>query len=759
MIHIHELDGCAPAPLAHYLKALGILRLISEQADSDARGWWDGDHFRLGCRLSVGQLCEFFLRKYAPTPLLSPWNGASGFFKTWDEKKAQLRNSKNFDALNNIRKKTAPRWKPFRDALKSANVALEGLTRETDVSELTNKERANLLIVPRDDMGSVFPVVDKNMDKASIQREMQRNLNKFLFYRSAIIDVGADKPAYPSIWGSGGNDGAIDFTARQMENLLLVLDPSYAESEGMLISALTDRRMNALLRGSRGKVGQFIPGGAGGANSVNGFGSQNDTLLNPWDFVLMLEGAICFTSHVSRQTRLASSRAASPFCVNACGAAYASSSADDESARGEQWMPLWSQPLSYRELRQLLAEGRAQLGAKTASEPLDLARAVRRLGTVRGIKGFQRYGYIERNGQSNLAVPLGRFDVSDRPSEQLACIDDLDLWLHRLRREARGQSAPARLTGGEKQLTDALFAVTEHFGVPEFWQGVLFRLMEIEDTMSCGTGFAAGPVPRLRPEWVTASYDGTAEFRLALAFALQARGFRTDSGMPVDPIRRHWLPLDREQPWRFATSGTGGGTRLDVQPDVVIRGRRGIDDAIALLNRRLVEASHGELRHLPLKASPWASASIPDLTKLLDGNVNIDRTLRLARPLMALNRKAWVEERHISYEPPRTSDWPDDAWLAIRLSTLPWMLETRSGFKLDVGTDPAIIRRLATGDGASAVALALQRLRAAGVCSTVRVGAAPPDEARLWAAALAFPITQRTARQFLYRLDPNKERS
>ena len=48
MIHVHQLDGCAPAPLAHYLKALGILRLVAEQADRDARGWWDGDRFSAG---------------------------------------------------------------------------------------------------------------------------------------------------------------------------------------------------------------------------------------------------------------------------------------------------------------------------------------------------------------------------------------------------------------------------------------------------------------------------------------------------------------------------------------------------------------------------------------------------------------------------------------------------------------------------------------------------------------------------------------
>jgi hypothetical protein len=34
------LHGCTPEPLMSYLKALGILRLVAEQADPEARGAW-----------------------------------------------------------------------------------------------------------------------------------------------------------------------------------------------------------------------------------------------------------------------------------------------------------------------------------------------------------------------------------------------------------------------------------------------------------------------------------------------------------------------------------------------------------------------------------------------------------------------------------------------------------------------------------------------------------------------------------------------
>src|SRR5690606_31319426 len=74
-----NLKGCAPTPLAHYLKALGVLRLVAEQVDSTALGWWKDDSFWLRSKLDEAGLQEFFLRQYRPTPLVAPWNGGSGF--------------------------------------------------------------------------------------------------------------------------------------------------------------------------------------------------------------------------------------------------------------------------------------------------------------------------------------------------------------------------------------------------------------------------------------------------------------------------------------------------------------------------------------------------------------------------------------------------------------------------------------------------------------------------------------------------------
>ncbi|MBP7864680.1 MAG: type I-U CRISPR-associated protein Csx17 [Acidobacteria bacterium] len=757
MMHIHDLNGCAPVPLAHYLKALGILRLVSEQGDEQARGWWEGDRFRLATRLDCCELEAFFLKAYKPTPMVSPWNKGSGFFYT------------NDPGLTPIMSSDAPRFEPFREAITASKALLSAISSaddsvrrikaETKVKGMTKSQKEAIKSSP--DYKKRLSMAEKifNALKSDLIprcRLVWRGPHRKWLDAAMVLDSDGN-PGFPALLGTGGNDGRLDFTNNFMQRLNEIFDPSDKDGKARksadqwISSALWGRAIKGCQIGSA--VGQYLPGMAGGANSTTG--PSGDSLLNPADFILMMEGTVLFTAHATRRlATTASSRAAAPFAVSAQGAGYASAADADESFRGEQWMPLWSQPLTLGELRRLLAEGRAQLGGHTASsEPLDLARAIARMGTARGIGEFQRYGYIERNGQSNLAVPLGRFRVPEKVPPHLGCLDDLDRyrWLSRLRREARDQHAPARLRRAERVLGDALFALTQRPESPSEWQAVLLAMAGAEGVMAAGSGFNAGPVPPLRPEWVQASDDHSVEFRLALAFALQAAAFseREDRTWPIDGVRRHWLPLKGRQ---FAKTGTGAQARLETRPDVVLAGREGIDDALALVRRRLIEAAQKGQRRLPLSPAFRAYAHPADLARLLAGEVDLDRTLALARALMALDGSRWAAAP-CPPSGPRHLDYPDDAWLAIRLSLLPWPLE--DGRK--IGVDPAVFRRLESGDAATAFELARRRLHAAGIGATVRCAAVSPETARLWAAALAFPVTRRTAGSFVRRLDPNAQ--
>jgi len=72
-LYKHKLAGCVPDVLAHYLKAIGVFRLIAEQADPNVRGFWENDCWNLITTLSEDQLQKFFLEEYQPTPILAPW--------------------------------------------------------------------------------------------------------------------------------------------------------------------------------------------------------------------------------------------------------------------------------------------------------------------------------------------------------------------------------------------------------------------------------------------------------------------------------------------------------------------------------------------------------------------------------------------------------------------------------------------------------------------------------------------------------------
>jgi CRISPR-associated protein Csx17 len=114
-IQRHILKGCSPTPLANYLKALGILRLVDEQADTETRGWWEGERFCLLTKLSKEELEAFFLDKYAPTPLIAPWNGGSGFFPKDNRK-----------SINAIAASKAERFGDFRIAIDAGYESMSG---------------------------------------------------------------------------------------------------------------------------------------------------------------------------------------------------------------------------------------------------------------------------------------------------------------------------------------------------------------------------------------------------------------------------------------------------------------------------------------------------------------------------------------------------------------------------------------------------------------------------------------------------------
>ena len=412
MPHDLVLYGCAPEPLLHYLKALGILRLVAEQRDPQARSAWQGDTLRLTTSLTADELVDFFLHEYSPTPIVAPWNGGSGFYPQ-DKNQRVL--------LDTLCQATASRLAAYRATIVTAR-GLVGVRTEQP----------------------------KETDKLAMLRQARQIFSDTAVqWLDAAYVLGDTKPGYPPLLGSGGNDGRLDFTINFVARLLSVLPEAIqqktdaqwqqqpasrktparqarlqqqtgtqiAQSAAQLRAALFREGIATL---DKAAVGQFYPAGAGGVNATEG--TDGESFVNPWDFVLAIEGTVLLASATVRQlTAGARSWASFPFTTRNAVAGYGTASGN-EKMRAEMWLPLWSRAAGYAEVAHIFSEGRVQFSGtqrRIARTGFDFARAVAELGVDRGIEAFQRYGFLERNGQANLAAPLGRITVYARPQTSL----------------------------------------------------------------------------------------------------------------------------------------------------------------------------------------------------------------------------------------------------------------------------------------------------------------------------------------------------
>jgi CRISPR-associated protein Csx17 len=751
-------------------------------------------------KLSKAELEAFFLEKYQPTPLLSPWNKGCGFFKA------------NDSGLSPLEKSTAPRFERFRDGVVAARQllneigqadaairAIKARTKTTPKGFQSEDQRR--LLEKNETYRSVLQQLQEQRQKTDLAPEKRveaesdiatiksltqqaikpstkaeaealkastgykrllaalerrfKSLKATLipdcrrlwrgphaeWLSAAVVLDEKGNPVWPSLLGTGGNDGNLDFTNNFMQQLGTLFGVS-SEAGGpkpvareLLDNALWVDPANKLTSAA---VGQYQPGSAGGANSSTGFASGN--LVNPWEFVLMMEGSLLFTSRATRRLDPnALGRASAPFAVRPHAAGFATPGSE-KAQRGEQWMPLWKQPATLPDVTTLCGEARVQLNRRTADRPVDMARAISRLGVARGIDSFVRYGYLERNGQSTLAVPLGRVQVRYHPRAYL--IDDLAGWMDRVQRRSRDKNAPARLIHAERRLADAVFAALAHDYTPDRWQEILLAAADIESIQATGTAIEAQPIPSLRPEWFAAIDDNNAEVRLALALGSAAAGY-TREGRPFDPVRHHWLPLEHGAR-RFKTADK----QLVNDPRVVALGRDALRDLGGVVERRLIESGMKSQRRLELVAAAGCSARIDDLARFLTGSLDLHKLLGLARALMAIKWGEWARNHGPRIASPK--DVPEEGWLAVRLANLAWPLSPDK----DIAAEPRVVRLLMSGDATRAVEIVRARLQSAGIRSPLQAVVTDPASARLWAAALAFPIHRNTARDFAERLDP-----
>jgi len=734
------LHGCTPEPLMSYLKALGVLRLVSEQVDSSAKGFWRDEEFTIKSGLDSNDLLNFFISLYKPSPIFSPWNGDGGFLTD---------SGACYETIERLRKLSTDRLTLIHriiDNIRNTASLKELGSKRSEAKQLQSKY--NEKYKTRADKWKKKASDDEKEKYAELTKQIKSIKQSLIFllrneYPNESLDwldtclaINKDSIAMSPLLGSGGVDGRMEFSANYLANVIEILENQ--NSLAWLKKSLLGDGLPVLAKTS---IGQFAPGAIGGANATQGM--EGDSLVNPWDYVLMLEGIVLLAGAVSRKLGVnQGARAVFPFTVFSSAAGESSlGQKESRESRGEIWLPLWKHPTSVKEIQKIFSEGRAELCGQQCYSAVDFARAVAALGVDRGITSFARQGFLKRNGLAFIATPLGRFDVHARANTEL--LREIDTWLDRFRSACKiGQKgeAPARLTRALRIIDSAIFDYCR-YGGHSYFQAILIGLGQAErELMRDGQWSQKNRVPPLHgltPDWIEASWDCSSEFELALSLA----GMRGTG--KVGPLRSNFEPVYIGR----RNNGVEYGTWAEKDRAVVWNQANLSNNLAAVLARRMQDAAkHGNER-LPL----WSgySASLESLAAFLTGQTDDNHLEELLWGLMLVDH-AKPNDSRLKIDFPDSPPLPR-IYALLKPLFLPapivyqaehWRYVRQNEKGITIKPEPRILPLLRTGRIDDAVDIALHRLRSSGLQPMIARGEQGrlPIEGQSLAAALLFPV-------------------
>jgi CRISPR-associated protein Csx17 len=686
--HILELGGCTPEPLGNYLKGLGVFRLIAEQADPQARAWWKNGVLWLQSKWSREEVISFFLHGigegktpiYSPTPIFAPWGGRSAFLKDGGNSKAIAR-LKRLQAGES----TSPRFGPAREAIRAATELLGRLGITTKKSREKTKQR-------------IF---------AACRNEWSGSAFDWLAACVAIEEYAE----YGFLFGTGGNEGSANITNnywRFVEDAIgLPNSEPLPDSKELLAAALfaspkgpTQARPSAGETRSADKrldskeipAGQHFPASTSSENYGQDY--YGATAANAWDVVLMMEGGVLFAGATTKRlSQFGKGKAAFPFMLDMLCIGGMTDSLNDEAkqnqnpleakCQAEFWMPLWSVPSTFGDLRNLITEGRLQRpSGKPTEHTLHAKEAVAALGTARGLTAFHRVGLYRRRGDIYIATSLGYETGHSGDQRVIGLVDELagfsvevyrKLRLKDREDRAKARNLPERIVRARERYHQSLATLLDLTpGAAETAQSVASVLtavahIEWEVSLIKDREQLLNPCPALSQKAMPHE-GGNTEFRLARAIAgIAAWGESSEPNRPaVEAIRSNLLPVrHRGRAWKWDETSRGA---------VWSHGASLSANLTSVLRRRLIDAQRGKGDGLPL----WSRHGAPfsDLLAYWNGEVDESRLGELIHGLALINSGQWdqdrIDDRLSSEETPN-----------LRTSAV-WFLEDQPRITLDL---------------------------------------------------------------------------
>lgn len=361
--HILDLRGCTPEPLGNYLKGLGVFRLIGEQADPQARAWWkDGVLHVRQCKwtpsdkaTAESQCVDWLLQECRFTPFIAPWQKGTGYLPLGSR-------AAGGDALTELLKTdhlgATAFQEVFSDFADCVGVSLpDDPSQWLDAMKLTRTDRSNadLLRRVRNRLHSVPSL--KWLDAVGISASRSRD---------------ADAAWWFPILASGGGEASGQYIVNHQQRLKSALLDDQEQSRDRLEASLTGCSQPGTLEGNA-MGAMYYPSLMKVPNAGQDFLPNPQRRVNPWDFILLLEGCLVWSMAATRRKGVTSERASFPFyCRSSFGGSTTIGPKEVEGseksiAKGELWCPTWDTPTTLSEVQRIFGEGRIQVGDKVCA--------------------------------------------------------------------------------------------------------------------------------------------------------------------------------------------------------------------------------------------------------------------------------------------------------------------------------------------------------------------------------------------------------
>lgn len=722
--HVLELRGCTPEPLGNYLKGLGVFRLIAEQADPQARAWWKNgilhmlQHKWLDRTTADVELVCWLLKACRFTPLIAPWQKGTGWLPigkrdAGGDALAQLIASdaagashyrSAFESMASVcglklgpdSAKWVGEFRSRRKQLKETKEQAEKQRKNENATDDENRTaRAKIQEVECDPL---WRVTENDAD-AYLLRSLrnQSTASPVLKWLDAVgLSTSRSKtddvPRWFRILASGGGEASGQYIVNHQQRLKTVLLDDEEQSRRQLEASLfSENRAGALEIGVLSAM--YYPAYVKNWNSTQDFLPDGQRFVNPWDFILLLEGTLVWSLAATKRKGVAKERASFPFY---CRGSFGGSAtigpkevegAEQSIANGELWCPVWEGPTTLTEIERIFGEGRIQAGDRPATRSLDFALAMRGLGVDRGIRAFHRYTLLERSGSGRqttlLAVPSGNFVPENEPD--LLLVAKLRSFAEDVTNNlCANAQQPRRLLNARVAFEQAWYTATTQRTDPSAALLELVvtvgRLMTELGTNSTKPGSvklkqgentverAIMPIRSLDPSWHnrTAGAQDT-HYRLARAIAgIAAWGESSEPNRPaVEAIRSNLLPVRRRgRAWQWDETNRSA---------VWSRGASLNANLAGVLRRRLIDAQRGKGDGLPL----WSQHGVTfvDLLAYWTGEFDESRVADLIHGLALIDSGQWDQDRVDDRQ--SREDTPD-----LRTSAV-WFLEDDARINLD----------------------------------------------------------------------------